>query len=119
MAFLSSRSDGRDYAKGALEPHVAGDQWSEKQNTGGGRVGGKGLAGLSWLKFGERKGEWGRGVWVGSGSGGGGWERDSSQRAHLSLLLWVPLKGAFALSEVLLLFFGQPSKRILGAACRG
>ena len=35
MALLSSRSDGRDYAKGALEPNVAGDQWSEKQNTGG------------------------------------------------------------------------------------
>ena len=33
MALLSSRSDGRDYAKGALEPNVAGDQWSEKQNT--------------------------------------------------------------------------------------
>ena len=30
MALLSSRSDGRDYAKGALEPNVAGDQWSEK-----------------------------------------------------------------------------------------
>ena len=38
MALLSSRSDGRDCAKGALEPNVAGDQWSEKQNTGrGGR----------------------------------------------------------------------------------
>ena len=35
IALLSSRSDGRDYAKGALEPNVAGDQWSEKQNTGG------------------------------------------------------------------------------------
>ena len=33
MALLSSRSDGRDSAKGALEPNVAGDQWSEKQNT--------------------------------------------------------------------------------------
>ena len=31
MALLSSRSDGRDSAKGALEPNVAGDQWSEKQ----------------------------------------------------------------------------------------
>ena len=33
MALLSSRSDGRDSAKGDLEPNVAGDQWSEKQNT--------------------------------------------------------------------------------------
>ena len=31
MALLSSRSDGRDSAKGALEPNVAGDQWSENR----------------------------------------------------------------------------------------
>ena len=43
MALLSSRSDGRDYAKGALEPNVAGDQWSEKQNTGDGAWFGGGI----------------------------------------------------------------------------
>ena len=38
------------HAKGALEPNVAGDQWSEKQNTGGGGFvlwgGGGGVGGV-------------------------------------------------------------------------
>ena len=42
MALLSSRSTGREYAKGALS-QMLGDQWSEKQNTGGG--GGRGGGG--------------------------------------------------------------------------
>ena len=67
MALLSSRSDGRDSAKGALEPNVAGDQWSEKQNTGGGG----GLGGLGVGLGGLGVGLGGLGVGLGVGGLGG------------------------------------------------